>query len=168
MSLEKFDSMKNPTPGKNPFDLSSYTDRMPSRVRDLYLDMTENFNDFKGKSSRSRFLIFWLFTCAYLALLLWMCDFATHTALVFLGLLFCGWLYIAVPSFAISVRRLRALGHSLVFAIFPELLILYGVIEFALGTSPNYVFWAVLAFPAILSFALMSKKEKSAGEEKGL
>ena len=35
--------MKNPTPGKNPFELESYRDKMPLHVRELYDDMTRNY-----------------------------------------------------------------------------------------------------------------------------
>ena len=41
--------MKNPTPGKNPFELESYRDKMPLHVRELYDDMTRNYAKLQGR-----------------------------------------------------------------------------------------------------------------------
>ena len=42
--------MKNPTPGKNPFELESHRDRMPLHVRELYDDMTRNYAKLQGRA----------------------------------------------------------------------------------------------------------------------
>ena len=99
--------MKNPTPGKNPFELESYRDTMPLHVRELYDDMTRNYAKLQGRAGLGRFWRFWAFAVCYLALLMVISDTTTDTILVFVGLVLCGWLYIAVPSFTISVRRLH-------------------------------------------------------------
>ncbi len=99
--------MKNPTPGKNPFELESYRDKMPLHVRELYDDMTRNYAKLQGRAGLGRFWRFWAFAVCYIALLMVISDTTTDTILVFVGLVLCGWLYIAVPSFTISVRRLH-------------------------------------------------------------
>lgn len=50
--------MKNPTPGKNPFELASYVDKMPPVIRDLYLDMTIGYTDFGGRRAELVFIAF--------------------------------------------------------------------------------------------------------------
>ena len=88
--------MKNPTPGKNPFELESYRDKMPLHIRELYDDMTRNYTKLQGRAGLGRFWRFWAFAVCYLALLMVISDTTTDTILVFVGLVLCGWLYIAV------------------------------------------------------------------------
>lgn len=78
--------MKNPTPGKNPFELESYRDRMPLHVRELYDDMTRNYAKLQGRAGLGRFWRFWAFAVCYLALLMVISDTTTDTILVFVGL----------------------------------------------------------------------------------
>lgn len=96
--------MKNPTPGKNPFELESYRDKMPLHVRELYDDMTRNYAKLQGRAGLGRFWRFWAFAVCYIALLMVISDTTTDTILVFVGLVLCGWLYIAClllrPPFA--------------------------------------------------------------------
>ena len=66
--------MKNPTPGKNPFELESYRDRMPLHVRELYDDMTRNYAKLQGRAGLGRFWRFWAFAVCYLALLMVISD----------------------------------------------------------------------------------------------
>lgn len=148
--------MKNPTPGKNPFELASYVDKMPPVIRDPYLDMTIGYTDFGGRTGRARFYRFWIFTVLYLAVLMWISDTATDTVLVFLGLLICGWLYIAVPSAAISVRRLHDANKSALWAWMPQILIFYCLAEFAMMQSYNWFIWAPLGALTAVSFGVMS------------
>ncbi len=77
--------MKNPTPGKNPFELESYRDRMPLHVRELYDDMTRNYAKLQGRAGLGRFWRFWAFAVCYLALLMVISDTTTDTILVFVG-----------------------------------------------------------------------------------
>ena len=74
--------MKNPTPGKNPFELESYRDRMPLHVRELYDDMTRNYAKLQGRAGLGRFWRFWAFAVCYLALLMVISDTTTDTILV--------------------------------------------------------------------------------------
>mgnify|MGYP001764107124 CR=1 FL=1 len=110
--------MKNPTPGKNPFELESYRDKMPLHIRELYDDMTRNYTKLQGRAGLGRFWRFWAFAVCYLALLMVISDTTTDTILVFVGLVLCGWLYIAVPSFTISVRRLHDDGKPVFWSRF--------------------------------------------------
>ena len=112
--------MKNPTPGKNPFELESYRDKMPLHVRELYDDMTRNYAKLQGRAGSGRFWRFWAFAVCYIALLMVISDTTTDTILVFVGLVLCGWLYIAVPSFTISVRRLHDDGKPVFWAVLPQ------------------------------------------------
>ena len=117
--------MKNPTPGKNPFELESYRDKMPLHVRELYDDMTRNYAKLQGRAGLGRFWRFWAFAVCYIALLMVISDTTTDTILVFVGLVLCGWLYIAVPSFTISVRRLHDDGKPVFWAVLPQVAIFY-------------------------------------------
>lgn len=157
--------MRNPTPGKNPFDLDSYIDRMPPIIRDLYLDMTKNYSDFRGTTGRARFFRFWVFAVIYLIALMFITDTATDTALVFMGLLICGWLYIAVPSSAISVRRLRDCGSMLFWAVFPQILIFYVLAEFAIMKTNNWIILGILGALTCVSFGFMSLPSRLKNED---
>lgn len=148
--------MHNPTPGKNPFELESYRDRMPLHVRELYDDMTRYYGNLKGRAGLGRFWRFWAFAVAYLALLMVIADTSTDTILVFVGLIICGWLYIAIPSFTISVRRLHDDGKPIIWAIFPQVAIFYVLAEFTLGVPPNWIVWCILGAFAAVSFGFMS------------
>ena len=117
--------MKNPTPGKNPFELESYRDKMPLHVRELYDDKTRNYAKLQGRAGLGRFWRFWAFAVCYIALLMVISDTTTDTILVFVGLVLCGWLYIAVPSFTISVRRLHDDGKPVFWAVLPQVAIFY-------------------------------------------
>ena len=75
--------MKNPTPGKNPFELESYRDKMPLHVRELYDDMTRNYAKLQGRAGLGRFWRFWAFAVCYIALLMVISDTTTDTILVF-------------------------------------------------------------------------------------
>lgn len=148
--------MKNPTPGKNPFELESYRDKMPLHLRELYDDMTRNYANFRGRSGLGRFWRFWAFTVAYLALLMVIGDTSTDTILVFVGLMLCGWLYIAIPSFSISVRRLHDEGKPVFWAFLPQVCIFYLLAEFTIGAAPNWIVWGVLGTATAISFGFMS------------
>ena len=145
--------MKNPTPGKNPFELESYRDRMPFHVRELYDDMTRNYAKLQGRAGLGRFWRFWAFAVCYLALLMVISDTTTDTILVFVGLVLCGWLYIAVPSFTISVRRLHDDGKPVFWAVLPQVAIFYLLAEFTLGLPPNWIVWGVLGAITAVAFA---------------
>lgn len=148
--------MKNPTPGKNPFELESYRDRMPQHVRDLYDDMTRNYAKFDGRTGLGRFWRFWIFAGVYLAILMVIGDTSTDTILVFVGLMICGWIYIAVPSFAISIRRLHDEGKPVFWALLPQVCIFYLLAEFTIGSPPNWIVWAILGGATAISFGFMS------------
>ena len=148
--------MKNPTPGKNPFDLESYRDRMPLHVRELYDDMTRNYAKLQGRAGLGRFWRFWAFAVCYLALLMVISDTTTDTILVFVGLVLCGWLYIAVPSFTISVRRLHDDGKPVFWAVLPQVAIFYLLAEFTLGLPPNWIVWGILGAITAVAFGFMS------------
>ena len=120
--------MKNPTPGKNPFELESYRDKMPLHIRELYDDMTRNYTKLQGRAGLGRFWRFWAFAVCYLA----------------------------VPSFTISVRRLHDDGKPVFWAVLPQVAIFYLLAEFTLGLPPNWIVWAILGAMAAVSFGFMS------------
>lgn len=105
---------------------------MPLHVRELYDDMTRNYAKLQGRAGLGRFWRFWAFAVCYLALLMVISDTTTDTILVFVGLVLCGWLYIAVPSFTISVRRLHDDGKPVFWAVLPQVAIFYLLAEFTL------------------------------------
>ena len=83
-------------------------------------------------------------------------DTTTDTILVFVGLVLCGWLYIAVPSFTISVRRLHDDGKPVFWAVLPQVAIFYLLAEFTLGLPPNWIVWGILGAITAVSFGFMS------------
>ena len=148
--------MKNPTPGKNPFELASWVSKMPPLMREIYLAMTQNFTNFSGRSTVGQFWRFFIFAACYVAALLYIADTMTHTVTVFLGLLLLGWLYIAVPLAAISFRRMHDTGRSGIFALIPQIALFYGIGEFAVGITPNLIIWAIIGGFCLISFVLLS------------
>ena len=97
-----------------------------------------------------------IFALCYVAALLYIADVTTETILIFLGLLFCGWLYIAVPSLSISFRRLHDAHQSVLWAFIPQVTLFYGISEFAIGIPPNLIIWAILSFFTLCAFIFMS------------
>ena len=91
--------------------------------------MTRNYAKLQGRAGLGRFWRFWAFAVCYLALLMVISDTTTDTILVFVGLVLCGWLYIAVPSFTISVRRLHDDGKPVFWAVLPQVAIFYHLLN---------------------------------------
>ncbi len=112
--------MRNPTPGKNPFELASYIDRFPLFCQWLYVDLNTAFLKLTGRSSVKRFWTLYIFSFIFLALLYWLCEKLITTVLVYFCLMLLGWLYVAVPCVTCGVRRLHDMGKKGFLAIFPQ------------------------------------------------
>ena len=66
--------MRNPTPGKNPFELGSYIDRFPLVFQWLYIDLNRDFFKLKGRTGVSRFWAMYIFSFIFLGIVYWTCH----------------------------------------------------------------------------------------------
>ena len=79
--------MRNPTPGKNPFELGSYIDRFPLVFQWLYIDLNRDFFKLKGRTGVSRFWAMYIFSFIFLGIVYWICEKLATTVIVYFSLL---------------------------------------------------------------------------------
>lgn len=140
--------MRNPTPGKNPFELGSYIDRFPLVFQWLYIDLNRDFFKLKGRTGVSRFWAMYIFSFIFLGIVYWICEKLATTVIVYFSLLLIGWLYVAIPCVSIGVRRLHDMGKPGFLSVFPQ----FGTFFMTICVA----FQEIPALPITLSVVAMS------------
>lgn len=148
--------MKNPVPGKNPFELESYKDKMPKHVRQFYEDMTCHYNSFKGRVGRVRFWRLTLFGLIYFSVIPVLIDRFSDKNFIYVMLLLLAWLYMAIPMLTIGVRRLHDAGFAPGWAWLPQIVIFYWLFEYSFRLPPNLIVWTMGAVMCLIAYTLMS------------
>ena len=148
--------MRNPTPGKNPFELGSYIDRFPLIFQWLYIDLNKDFFKLKGRTGVARFWVMYIFSFLFLAVVYWICEKLATTAIVYFSLLFIGWLYVAIPCVSIGVRRLHDMGKPGFLAVFPQFGTFFMTICFAFQEIPAMPITLAVAAMSVIPLIIMS------------
>lgn len=159
--------MKNPVPGKNPFELESYKDKMPKHVRQFYEDMTSNYKSFKGRTGRGRFWRLTIFGLIYFSVIPIVLDRFSDTNLIYAMLLLLAWLYMAIPMLTIGVRRLHDAGYAPGWSWLPQLMIFYWLFDYSFRLAPNTFVWGFGALMCFVSYIFMSLPSVKTSNEFG-